>query len=487
MRRNRVISWVVPAPLKRGLEIASSPTGAAVALTAATLLTYVWVGWLRRFFDHSPWSPRDTWPPGFDAYALGLAVQEWLVPVALVGLLTAWSVFRRVALGRDRGWDRFWVWLALSFAQLAYFGYLLVLERRGVGHITSGELLVVFAGFLLGPTAGLALGLLTALAAAFVNLVSYPPETFIFGDVWRWYFFYNTYTAALIWLGPAAGWLGRLLGSRVNPLAWALGGGGLVLLARVFMLYGEGDPGDGVGLVFPLGLAAAALLGGLGLFLRSLRLQEAERRAREGELALTQAELAALRAQINPHFLFNALATIRHFVRTDPDQARALLLRLSEVFQRVLHSGEFVTLADEIAYAEAYLALEQARMGERLRVEWTRPEGELLELQVPALILEPLVENAVVHGLAPEPEGGTLRILIERWGNELVIQVRDDGVGFDPQQPNENRGIALDNIDARLRLLYGEKNGLRIESEPGRGTRVELRLPLPAGWSGETS
>ena len=479
MRRGRFATWVAPAPVRRGLGLVAAPGGAALALVLATLLTYAWVAWLRRFFDHSPWSPRDSWPPGFDAYALGLAVQEWLVPVALVGLLTAWTVFRRVALGRARGWDRVLVWLALAAAQLAYFGYLLVLERRGVGHVTNGELLVVFSGFLLGPGAGLLMGVVTALAAAFVNLLSYPPDTFIFGDVWRWYVFYNTYTAALVWLGPAAGWLGRLLGGGVNPLAWGLGGGALVALGSVLMLYGEGDPGAGVGLVAPLGLAAAAFLGGLGLFLRSLRLQEAERRAREGELARTQAELAALRAQINPHFLFNALNTIRYFVRTDPEEARQLLLRLSEVFQRVLHSGEFVSLADEIAYAEAYLALEQARMGERLRVEWIRPEGELLEVQVPALVLEPLVENAVVHGLAPKPEGGTLRVVVERWGGDLVIQVRDDGVGFDPK--SKDGGIALANIDERLRLLYGERRGLLIESEPGRGTRIELRLPLTEG------
>ncbi|WP_456476279.1 sensor histidine kinase [Oceanithermus sp.] len=479
MRRGKTATPPPSTPIGRGLELANGPGGTALALVAATLLTYVWVSWLRRFFDHSPWSPRDTWPPGFDAYALGLAVQEWLVPVALVGLMTAWGPLRRVALDRSRAWDRFWVWLALVAAQLAYFGYLLVLERRDVGHVTNGELLVVFAGLLLGPGAGLLMGLATALAAVSVNLFSYPPDTFVFGDVWRWYVLYNTYTAALIWLGPAAGWLGRLIGGGVNPLAWGLGGGALVVAASVFMLYGEGDPGAGVGLVAPVGLAAAAFLAGLGLFLRGLRLQEAERRAREGELARTQAELAALRAQINPHFLFNALNTIRYFVRTDPEEARQLLLRLSEVFQRVLHSGEFVPLADEIAYAEAYLALEQARMGERLRVEWIRPEDELLEVRVPALVLEPLVENAVVHGLAPKPEGGTLRVVVERWGDDLVIQVRDDGVGFDPA--DRKSGLALTNIDERLRLLYGEGRGLLIESEPGRGTRIELRLPLTEG------
>jgi signal transduction histidine kinase len=318
-----------------------------------------------------------------------------------------------------------------------------------------------------------------------LNLLTWPPDPTGWLDIGRWYVLYTSHFVTLAWLGLAAGLLGAQAGRGRTALGWwALGGGALVLLARFFILLGEGAPAEGAGLLLPLGLTGAGLLGGLGLLLQSLRLQEAERRAREGELALTRAELAALRAQINPHFLFNALATIRHFVRTDPDQARKLLLRLSEVFQRVLHSGEFVPLADEIAYAEAYLALEQARMGERLRVEWTRPEGALLELRVPALVLEPLVENAVVHGLAPKPEGGTVRVLVERWGRELVLQVRDDGVGFDPRASGEARGLALANIDARLRLLYGEDRGLRIESEPGRGTRVELRLPLPAGWAG---
>ena len=99
-------------------------------------------------------------------------------------------------------------------------------------------------------------------------------------------------------------------------------------------------------------------------------------------------------------------------------------------------------------------------------------------------MLEPLVENAVVHGLAPKPGGGTLRILVERWGDELVLQVRDDGVGFDTSRlGKETTSIALANIDARMRMLYGEERGLRIESEPGRGTRVELRLPLPPGFA----
>ncbi|GEM89070.1 sensor histidine kinase [Oceanithermus desulfurans] len=482
MSKGRVVTWVAPRGWVRAYAWLTSRSGAVFALAAATLAAWGYLGGLRRLFEHEPWSLRAFWPPGFDAYMLGLAVQEWTVPVGLVGLLTLWRPFRRTALGADGARDRLGAALALAGVQLVYFAYLWALERREVGHLTQGELVAAFAGLLLGPGWGLVLGVLSGLGASALNLLTWPPEPTSWADIGRWYVLYTSHFAALIWLGLAAGLLRRALGGGVA--LWALGGGGLVLAARFFTLLGEPVPAEGAGTLLPLGLAGAGLLGGLGLMLQALRLQEAERRAREGELALTQAELAALRAQINPHFLFNALNTIRYFVRTDPDQARALLLKLSEVFQRVLRSGAFVPLADELAYAEAYLALEQARLGERLRVEWSRPSGELLETRVPALVLEPLVENAVVHGLAPKPGGGTLRILVERWGDELVLQVRDDGVGFDTSRlGKETTSIALANIDARMRMLYGEERGLRIESEPGRGTRVELRLPLPAGYA----
>ncbi len=408
-----------------------------------------------------------------------------MLPALLVGLLAAWPPLGRVLLERS-GWRRRGGWLAaLVLVQVVYFAYLRTFDRLEMDHQTAGEIIILFAGFLLGPLAGVVVGAVSAVAAALLNLLAYPPEQFNWPDVLHWYLLYSSTSATLLWLGAAAGLLGGLAGwRRPSLLSWGLGGGAIVVLARFFMLLDESAPADGSGQLLPLGFAAAGMLAGLALFLRSLRLQDAERRAREGELALTQAELAALRTQINPHFLFNALNTIRYFVRTDPEAARRLLLKLSEVFQRVLHSGAFVSLADEIGYAEAYLALEQARLGERLRLEWTRPEGDLLQVQVPALILEPLVENAVTHGLAPKPEGGTVRILIERWGGELVIQVRDDGVGFDPTAPAadaDDPPVALTNIDRRLRMLYGAERGLRIESEPGRGTRVELRLPLAEG------
>ena len=481
MRKGRVSVWVAPTWWSAASSWLCSPGGRALTLGLATVALWAYLGWLRRLFGHDSWSPLDFWPPDFDAYVLGLTVQEWLVPLGLMVLLTLWPPFRRTVLGEANRRERAKAALALLLVQAVFFAYLWAMERHSMDHFSLGELVVVFGGIVLGPGWGLVLGVFTGLAISALDLMFWPPETLDLADVLLWYVLYTSQFATLTWLGLSAGLLGRR--GRGSLWVWVVGGGLLVLASRFFVLLGEGDPSEGAGLLLPLGMTGAVLLGGLGLVLRSLRLQEAERRARAGELALTQAELAALRAQINPHFLFNALNTIRYFVRTDPDQARALLLKLSEVFQRVLHSGAFVTLADELSYAEAYLALEQARLGERLRVEWMRPQDELLKLMVPALILEPLVENAVVHGIAPKPEGGTLRVLVERWGRELVIQVRDDGMGFDREAAANKEGssIGLANIDSRLRLLYGDEHGLLIESEPGRGTRVELRLPLPAG------
>jgi LytS/YehU family sensor histidine kinase len=216
-----------------------------------------------------------------------------------------------------------------------------------------------------------------------------------------------------------------------------------------------------------------------------LELAEANLALTQTKLALAQAELRALHAQINPHFLFNSLNTIRYFIRTDPSQARDLLTSLSELFQRALSAGEFVSLREEISHVEAYLALEQARLDERLQVIWTNLARTALDAPVPTLVLQPLVENAVIHGISPKPEGGVLHIVISELGPDLLIQVDDNGLGFDAGNwrkaaaPAPARGsIGLRNVDERLRMLYGDSYGLHVESAPGEGTRIVLRVPL---------
>jgi sensor histidine kinase YesM len=237
------------------------------------------------------------------------------------------------------------------------------------------------------------------------------------------------------------------------------------------------------------GVATVAVV----LMVRGVQAESARRKAEAAELAVTRAELRALRAQINPHFLFNALNTIRYFVRTDSEEARRLLLDLSEVFQRALRSGEFVPLQDEMSYVQAYLSLEQARLGDRLQVEWTwdgqpgeAEEGTLREQPVPTLILQPIVENAVLHGIAKKPDGGTVRVSAGTRNGTLLLRVGDNGPGISPErlaevlgpEHQQTKSIGLRNVDGRLRALYGEEYGLMVKSKPGQGTSVLIRIPM---------
>lgn len=206
---------------------------------------------------------------------------------------------------------------------------------------------------------------------------------------------------------------------------------------------------------------------------------------------MAQAELRALHAQINPHFFFNSLNTIRYFIRTEPETARDLLTKLSEIFQRSLSAGEFVPLREEISHVDAYLALEKARLEERLQIVWTNLAEEQLDLLVPTLILQPLVENAVIHGISPRTEGGALHIVINQVGDDLLLQVDDNGVGFEPpplsgsaapdvpaEDTRSRPAIGLRNVDSRLRRLYGPAYALILTSKLGKGTRAIVKIPL---------
>ncbi|MGN6252384.1 MAG: sensor histidine kinase [Marmoricola sp.] len=199
---------------------------------------------------------------------------------------------------------------------------------------------------------------------------------------------------------------------------------------------------------------------------------------------LMQAEVRALRAQISPHFIYNALNAIASFVRTDPDRARELLLDFADFtrysFQR---HGEYTTLEEELRSIERYLVLEQARFGDRLQVT-LRVAPEVLPVTVPVLSLQPLVENAVRHGLAQKAGAGRITILAEDHDREAVISVEDDGVGEDPERIRRALAgdetldsVGLGNVDARLRSAYGDDHGLVVETAPGAGTRVVVRIP----------
>jgi two-component system LytT family sensor kinase len=200
--------------------------------------------------------------------------------------------------------------------------------------------------------------------------------------------------------------------------------------------------------------------------------------------ALAEAEVRALRAQIAPHFVYNALTAIASFVRTDPDRARDLLIDFADFTRYSFQQhGEFTTLGEELRSIERYLVLEQARFGDRLAVT-LRIAPEVLALPVPVLSVQPLVENAVRHGLARKAGPGRVTILAEDVGNEALIVVEDDGVGEDPERIQaalsgdvEGDAVGLGNVDGRLRSVFGDDYGLVVETAPGAGTKVTVRIP----------
>ncbi|MCW2847104.1 MAG: histidine kinase internal region [Marmoricola sp.] len=204
----------------------------------------------------------------------------------------------------------------------------------------------------------------------------------------------------------------------------------------------------------------------------------------ESRHRLVRAEVRALRAQISPHFVYNSLGAIASFVRTDPDRARELLLEFADFTRYSFRTHcEFTTLAEELRSVERYLLLEQARFGDRLRVTLS-VAPEVLPVAVPFLCIQPLVENAVRHGLAASEGGGHVRITARDQGQECVIEVEDDGIGEDPERVRRALAgddaldsVGLGNVDSRLRNAYGDEHGLVVETAPGAGTKVIVRVP----------
>ena len=199
---------------------------------------------------------------------------------------------------------------------------------------------------------------------------------------------------------------------------------------------------------------------------------------------LMEAEVRALRAQISPHFVYNSLGAIASFVRTDPDRARELLLEFADFTRYSFRRhGDFTTLAEELRSVERYLLLEQARFGDRLRVTLSIAP-EVLPVAVPFLCIQPLVENAVRHGLESAEGGGHIRIVARDQDQDCVIEVEDDGVGEDPEHirrvlagDRDLDSVGLGNVDGRLRAVYGDEHGLVVETAPGAGTKVIVRIP----------
>jgi two-component system LytT family sensor kinase len=204
-----------------------------------------------------------------------------------------------------------------------------------------------------------------------------------------------------------------------------------------------------------------------------------ERKLEAQQRLATEARLRALTYQINPHFLFNTLNSVSALIRSNPPEARLVVSKLSNILRRLLRKTAHLTsLREELAFIDDYLAIEMVRFREKLRFE-KEIAPETLDFQVPWMLLQPLVENSIKHGLGPKLEGGTIRIRSRMADQRLQLTIEDDGVGIPESSLQDllGQGIGVSNVNERLKVIFGESYRMDVDSKPGEGTRFEIEIP----------
>jgi two-component system LytT family sensor kinase len=227
-----------------------------------------------------------------------------------------------------------------------------------------------------------------------------------------------------------------------------------------------------------VGLAAPITVGIALKVWNALRL---EMKLEDQKRLLLEARLDALQRQINPHFLFNTLNSIASLVRLKPELAREMTVKLANILRALLKDHDsYVPLSEELKFTDDYLDIEVVRFGDKLRVK-KEIDPRTLEILVPSILLQPLIENSIKHGLEPRLKGGTVTLRSKLDGNRVLIEVADDGVGIDNQPTSTLRrtgaGIGMKNVQERLEVLYGPLARFSVTSSPGRGTLVSIEIP----------
>lgn len=351
-----------------------------------------------------------------------------------------------------------------------------------VGPLLSGVFMGWEAGLLAGTIGGLiplrngewltlAVGVIIGAGAGFARRLHPKPETVRdfspvpFGNMghiwWRWKAERAIDSRLLV---IAAGSLAEVFRTELGRLTGD----------RWLFSFHPGNP-------ITYGAVILACLTCVGVALRIWNTPRIEAHLRRQEALLAEARLDALRSQINPHFLFNTLNTINALVRTHPDQARRVIVRLSALLRRMLYSRENTcSLREELEFIDSYVEIESMRFGEE-RLQMVKDVApEALAAQVPCVFLQPLVENAIKHGLTPKADGGVVTVSAHVQAGMLDVVVQDNGVGMSSDELRDSlrRGIGLTNIRERLRSLYGATYRMDVESTENVGTVVRIALPL---------
>ncbi len=257
-----------------------------------------------------------------------------------------------------------------------------------------------------------------------------------------------------------------------------------IVLAEAFvMLLAHFVPGSVYALHHPSkAMLVVIIAGGIACIAVPMRIWNATRnelKLEEQKRLLMEARLDALTHQINPHFLFNTLNSISSLVRTNPELARMVIQKLSNIMRKLLKRSDSLTpLREELSFVDDYLSIERVRFGEKLQVV-REIDDAALDAMVPSMLLQPLVENSIKHGIEPKLDGGTIRIHGALCDGRLRLEIRDDGVGIPEEKIGwiYDDGVGLSNVKERIKMLYGEDFNFKVESTYGEGTRVEIDLP----------
>jgi two-component system LytT family sensor kinase len=407
------------------------------------------------------------------------------VMASIASLLGRFNAFKRLLKKEELSLKEKLIFALLS-GMLISFGVMirLLLQYEAADLSLSGTLLV---GLLTGPLTGAAVGLMVGAPAATQGEILALPLGVLYGvaggivrelcrkeDIWSFspLIFLNLYR-----IGKTAV-RDRIFDWQIVIFAVTVGLESL----RIFL----GTEMDRA-LVFCLSSSNTwvmlaiyiSTLICLGIPLKIWNNIRLEQKLAEQEVMVVRARLKALSSQINPHFLFNTLNSISAAIRTDPDMARQLVRKLSSILRKLLREQErFIPLREEMEFIDSYLDIESVRFGRGKLVVQKELETEALETIIPTMIVQPLVENAIKHGISQRLEGGRIIIRASRANDMAVIEIEDNGRGLPADTEGENSlGIGLTNINERLKVIYGDRCNLRISSRSGQGTVARLEIP----------
>jgi two-component system LytT family sensor kinase len=446
----------------------------------------------------SPNDVQSTFLTG-DQFLLTTLVVKIAVVALLTTMLVRYSRFRGILLTERRAWPD-----KLVFAGSLGIPMTCGVVARLLLHYNAADLTLegtFLAGLIAGPYAAAIVGCMVAVpslaAGEWLTLPFAVGVAFAAGglrevcpkeEIWRfspfvfislpkraWHLVrtFKTDWQVILLLAPIALELVRLaLGHRFG-------------IGRVFYL-------DSATWWVPPAVLFAAVLG-VGTPIKIWNNARIEHRLEEQERRLMKARIDALAGQINPHFLFNTLASISSLIRTQPETARTLIVKLSSLLRRRLKSSDhFTTLGDELASIDEYLDIETVRFGSQLQIV-KQIDPSTLDTIVPSMILQPLVENSIKHGISPKVGGGSVTIRSWRKAGRTLIEVEDNGLGM-PAEVLENAlsgGIGLSNVNERLKVIYGSNCRLSLRSTVGAGTCATMEIPevataMAAGIGPET-